>query len=231
MTKPSIFVLALASAVLVGCATGEVTPTLPGAGEQSAPMPMARYTFPETPVLTSGELVSKADPVAASRMNFMPVQWPIRFTSHNFSARCYDTLECEVHYDGLSHGDDRPSPPSSKYGPNYLEGWSGGHGGIRNFPPPAMVVWRSKDGAVHETEVDIGRIFKDRKVRHFVPREEVADLPDGKYESSPSILLEVNDRTIRVYMNAYVPTKHLQIPGNRYSTFRNDLVLMTTSTY
>ena len=102
---------------------------------------------------------------------------------------------------------------------------------IRNFPPPAQVSWRSKDGEAHTTEIDIGELFADEIIRHNVEREEMADVPDGEFRRDPSILLEVNDHTIRIYMRAHIPTKALQKPGNRYSDFRNDLVLIKTYTF
>ena len=67
---------------------------------------------------------------------------------------------------------------------------------------------------------------KDQKVLHNVPKEDVlGDL------GNPDILLEVNDRTINVYMRAFVPTRELQIPGNKYSRFRDDLILAWSKTY
>jgi hypothetical protein len=198
-------------------------------------------TFQETttmapatsPVVTTGELAPLGDPAIRARMNIRPVEWPLRFKSHQFGARCYDTLECDVRYydQRINHGDPKPTRSSASFGTDYLKGWNGGYGGIKNFPPPARVKWRSKDGASHEAEIDIGELFKDELVRHNVPREEVSDEPDGKWENEPSILLEVNDRTIRVYTSAHIPTKHLQIPGNQYSGFRNDLIMVKTYTY
>jgi len=41
----------------------------------------------------------------------------------------------------------------------------------------------------------------------------------------------VNDRTINVYMKAFVPTRVPQIPGNEYSHFRNELILAWSKTY
>ena len=231
MPKLPIQVAAVASFALAACAIpGAATSQLEDVRE-TPPMQSARYTYPETPVITSGELVPVGDPITAHKLNYKPVEWPLRFERHSFSARCYDTLECEVMYDEVRHGDAKPSPPASTYGTNYLEGWMGGHGGITNFPPPAEVFWTSKDGTKLRAEIDIAGIFSDELVRHFVPREEVSDLPDGRNESPPSILLEVNDRTIRVYMKASVPTKHFQTPGNRHSTSRRDLVLVRTYTY
>jgi hypothetical protein len=187
--------------------------------------------LPSPPVVTSGELAPTGDPVKAAQMNIKPVEWPLRFKEHNFDARCYDTLECSVAYDNFDHGDPEPTQPSSAYGPDYLKGWNGSYGGVKNFPPPAKMVWRTKDGVKHQAEIDIGEIFKDEVVLHHVPREEVSDLPDGKFDDSPSILLEVNGSTIRVYMSAMVHTKHYQTPGNKHSDYREDLILVKTYTF
>src|SRR3546814_10785958 len=90
------------------------------------------------------------------------------------------------------------------------------------------VTWRSKDGTPHHAEVDIGDIFKDRLIRHNLQREEISETSSI---SHPGIILEVNDRTINVYMRARIPTKELQIPGNKYSDFRNDLIKVFSRTY
>ncbi|MBC7990076.1 MAG: hypothetical protein H7Y19_10910 [Luteimonas sp.] len=165
-------------------------------------------------------------------MNLAPVEWPLRFKRHNFGARCYDTLECKVLYDNFDHGDDKPSSSSAGRGPDYLKGWNGSYGGIDNFPNPAKVIWRSKDSVVHEAEIDISEIFKDELIRHHVPREGMADLPDGNYADNPSILLEVNDRTIRLYMSARIPLKkEVEIAGHMRNDWRDDVILVKTYTY
>lgn len=208
-----------AGLALAACATSTVP-------KKDSAMTTPLSPLPTPPVVTSGELAPTGDPVKAARMNIMPVEWPLRFKKHNFGARCYDTLECKVLYDDFDHGDSEPAQPSSAYGPDYLKGWNGSYGSVRNFPPPAKVIWRTKDGVQHEAEIDIGEIFKDEVVRHHVPREEVSDSPDGKFDDSPSILLEVNGNVIRVYMSAMIFTKHFQTPGNKHSEFRDDLILV-----
>jgi len=223
-----IFAFAVSLVLATAC-------THPGAAaspltEENNAMELSSQQPPLPPVVTSGELAPLGDPAHAAKYNVRPVGWPLRFKSHLFGLRCYDTLYCKVLYDGMPHDRSEPSPPSSTYGPDYLKGWSGGFS-THNFPPPAQVTWRSRDGTWHEAEIDIGALFKDERVRHVVPREEVADLSDGKYRNDPSILVEVNDRTIRVYMMAYISTKHLQEPGNVRSDFRDDLILVKTATY
>src|SRR3546814_1382825 len=94
--------------------------------------------------------------------------------------------------------------------------------------PPAVVSWRSKDGTPLRAEVDIDKIFKDRLIRHNVARE---DIPEKAGVHNPDIVLEVDDRTINVYMRAFVPTKEPQTPGNKHSNFRNDLIKVFSRTY
>lgn len=180
---------------------------------------------PATPTLKSDEDKFR------EKFHLKPAKWPLKFSEHTFGALCYSTLTCEVWYAGMPWGDEKPSPPSSKYGPDYIDHITGGHVGIRNFPDPAEITWRSMDGVEHKARIDIGAIFRDRVVRHNVPREEVAELVHGKLSGDPTIFLEVNDRTIRVYMRAHIPTKHFEVPGNPYSDFRDEQVLAKTYQY
>lgn len=171
------------------------------------------------------------DPAVRAELNIQPPKWPLKFKEHTFRIICYSTQTCRVWYAGVWSSRDKPTPPSSKYGPNYLDHIRGGHVGIANFPEPAEVTWRSMDGVEHQAHIDIGAIFRDEIARHNVSREEVLDLPDGELTVDPLILLEVNDRTIRVHMRTYVPTKHFQIPGNPYSNSRDEFVLAKTYHY
>ncbi|WP_158984958.1 hypothetical protein [Lysobacter panacisoli] len=182
----------------------------------------------------SSEMVPYSEEYFAAvraEMNLQPVKWPLKFKRHNFGAWCYDTQYCSVWYGGLESGSEKPSPPSSKYGPGYLDHWMGGYG-VDNFPPPAEVRWRSKDGTEHKAKIDIGEIFKDRLIRHNVPREEIVEQPDGKLVLDPHILLEVNDRTIRVYMRQGIPLKRqVEVAGHMRRDWRDDLILVKTYTY
>ena len=173
----------------------------------------------------SGKTVTDRQPVK---------EWPLRFDSHKFSVFTYDTYGTRVVYAGLVQINDDPDelqPSVASYGPDYQRNWSGTHGMIRNFPAPAEVSWRSKDGEYHKAEIDIAKIFKDEYVRHNVKRTDVADMVDGEYRHEPSIIMQIDDRTIRVYMRAFVPTKERQIPGNQYSDAKDEVVLVETFTY
>jgi hypothetical protein len=103
-----------------------------------------------------------------------------------------------------------------------------GWGPIANFPPPATVTWRSKDGSSHEAEIDIGEIFKDELIRHNVARE---DAMDPASSGMPNIILEVNDRTINVYMRAMIWLKEPRLPGRPHSDYQDDLIKVFSRNY
>lgn len=155
-------------------------------------------------------------------------EWPLRFTSHSFSAGCFDVQSCTFTYAGLPYGGDRPWPSVASYGRPFEKLFDSLHHGIRNFPPPAKITWRSKDGTPLYAEVDMAEIFRDQLIRHNLRREEIANTTNM---FSTDIILEVNDRTINVYMRAHISTKELQEPGNPYSNFRDDLIKVYSRTY
>jgi hypothetical protein len=174
--------------------------------------------------------------------------WPLRFTSHGFGVRCWNTQRCSVIYDHYEFGaitkdvygviEEKPSgPPNS---PGWKENWDAYYGflpsdhGGRAFPDPVKIEWTSLDGSEHQTTVDLEAIFKDRLVLHNVKRE---DIPVGWLAAktdnpvSAHILLEVNDRTVNVYFKAHVTTIQEQEPGNPRSHHRKDLILAWTHIY
>lgn len=159
--------------------------------------------------------------------------WPLVFHAHWFGSDCFSTRSCKVLYAGMPEGamiegEEHKSRPSvESYGIPLKKLLRGGRGPIPNFPSPAVVDWRSADGSSHHAEIDIGEIFKDQLVRHHVPREDVG----ATYNPQPEIMLEVNDRTINVYMRAHISTRALQKPGNPYSDFRDDLIKVFSRDY
>ncbi|WP_146093041.1 hypothetical protein [Xanthomonas arboricola] len=157
--------------------------------------------------------------------------WPLKFVRHSFGAACYSTYGCKVRYNNflfIDDPDDKLEVSSASLGAKYPSNLGGGYLGVKNFPPPIEISWRSKDGQAHEAKVDLEEIFHDRLIRHNVKRE---DIPEGISIGDPEIVLEVNDRTVNVYMRAFIPTKTPQIPGNSRSSFRDDLVIAWTRSY
>lgn len=172
--------------------------------------------------------------------------WPLRFHTHSFGARCFNTLACSLIYNGHQFGTqrmdydggsyDRPSGPPSP--DDWMEYWSGHHGILTDtgetFPGPIVIEWMAMDGTHHHTDLDLDELFRDRLILHKVSRQEVKEswLATCSIEPvSPHILVEVNDHTVNVYMRARVATEAEQIPGNPNSHSRRDLMLAWSRTY
>lgn len=152
--------------------------------------------------------------------------FPLKFKEHDFGAFCFNTLTCKIVYAGAVHGEDGPSSAPT---PDYLKNLSGGHGGIKNFPSPAVVTWRSLDGVGHEEKVDIREIFKDQRVFHRVPEQDIPT--ETAAFSGPEIILVVNDRTVSVYMKTMIYLKERRIPTDRFSDMVEETTLAYTRTY
>ena len=166
-----------------------------------------------------------------SRTDNTVADWPLKFVQHNFGVRCYSTYGCRVDYNGhrqIDRPDDELRPSLENAHPDALKNASASYLGVMNFPEPAKVSWRSRDGEQHEAEVDIGEIFRDGLILHEVPKD---DIPEGVSILNPDIILVVNDRTINVYMRARIPTKSLRTLGNPNSDYRKDLLVAWSRTY
>ena len=112
------------------------------------------------------------------------------------------------------------------------QGWHGRWGWRRRWWWRRWRSWNRRRRSTHVgARIDLAELFKDERIQHKVSRQDMADVPNGEFPNEPAVLMEVNDRVIRVYMRAHVPTKQLQKPGNRYSDFRNDLMLIRTYNY
>lgn len=158
-------------------------------------------------------------------------EWPLKFRAHRFSVSTYSTYGCRVVYGGRVRADDpeaKLQSSSEALGSRYPDNMTASMGPIGNFPPPAKVTWRSRDGTPLEAEIDIGEIFKDELIRHHVARE---DALDPASSGTPGIILEVNDRTINVYMRDMIALKKPRFPDRPHSDFRDDLIKVFSRTY
>jgi hypothetical protein len=154
--------------------------------------------------------------------------WPLWFIAHEFGAHCFNTQSCSIVYKGFHYGSDQPSPSVESYGRPLEKLLSAGRGPIPNFPPPAAVAWRSKDGTPLSANIDIGEIFKDRLIRHNLKRE---DISETSSISNPDIILEVNDRTIIVYMRAMIYLKKPRFKERPHSDYQDDLIQVFSRSY
>lgn len=175
------------------------------------------------PAMTSSATQNATVAVSADRPYTGTVaDWPMFFKRHLFGAVCFDTRGCAVMYDGQDHGTATETPSADSVPPQrYNALMVARYGDLPNFPGPANLRWRAKDGSEHTAEIDFAEIFKDGLIRHNVPREDVSE---GVSMGFTHVLVEVNDRTVNVYTRTMIPTKREQIPGNKYSFFRDELI-------
>lgn len=169
------------------------------------------------------------NPDSSGTTKVVPNEFPLRFKKHNFESHCYNTIGCSVLYYRTyqtKKGEDEVSP--APVNAQYKKYWGGAmHIAIPNFPPPAVVKWKSMDGTAHEASIDIASIFNDELIRHNVPQD---DLPveTAATVGGPDIFLEVNDRTVNVYTKA---TIYLKDTATRNGESREDLILAWSRTY
>lgn len=153
-------------------------------------------------------------------------EYPLRFDQHSFSAHCFNTKTCRVEYaNTIEVAKNEPSPAPR---PDHLKSLGlSAHVGIDNFPAPAKVEWISLDGTQLTATVDIGEIFGDERILHRVQRDQLPD-KTVKHGGAPTIILEVNDRTLTVYMRAMV---FLKDDGRSPAPFREDVLQAWQKTF
>lgn len=145
----------------------------------------------------------------------------IPFYDHSFGARCFDTLRCRVLY-GNAYIVNSGSP-SGPFTASDRHNLSGGWGNL-DFPSVARVMWTSKDGENHDEKIDLGEIFRSRVVR-YAPDLDVNEVNLRVPPSAPDIILVVEDRSIRVYMKAWISLLHPSDPTNELSNVRSDAIV------
>ncbi|HEY4090200.1 MAG TPA: hypothetical protein VGN46_01700 [Luteibacter sp.] len=153
---------------------------------------------------------------------------PTHFRHHGFSAECGNTRSCKVLYANRYQVEELEGGPISPLMDGVIRSARHGQLGIRNFPDPTVVSWKSLDGQSHEAAVDIASIFRNRVVLHADPVEDVDD--DG-VTGEPMILLVVNDRTVQVFMQSMVFLRKARNDRDRNYKLRQDSVLAYSKTY
>jgi len=163
-------------------------------------------------------------------------RWPLRFDRFCFDARSYHTLKCRVVFSNKHQITEKyqNEPSGSPHAPDWKDRWTASHAidPDRVFPSPVDIRWTAMDGVARHVELDLEEIFPDRLVLHKAREEDVA--PDWGLKigsRSVDILLEVNDRTINLYMRGWVLLKQRRIPGDPESDSLRDLILAWTKTY
>lgn len=162
--------------------------------------------------------------------------WPLRFDSFSFGARCYHTLKCVVVFAKKYQLSERVELNSSgePYAPDWKDHWRASHiiAPEDVFPPPVEVRWTAMDGEDRVEKIDLERILPEQLILHNAREDEVTtDWGLQDHARSVEILLEVNDRTINVYMRGWVTLKQRRDLADRKSDDLRDLMLAWTKTY
>ena len=142
----------------------------------------------------------------------------LKFKRHDLILKCFSATKMEVTYrhqrlggggwDGKMQRAKRPEDDKSVSGVIMF---------FRAFETPLKVEWRSLDGTEHSIFLDLDEIFKNRIVLHNEDPERV----DPVNTRDPIIVVEVNNRTISLYMDvdvALYPTESSPRKLNRHRT-------------
>ena len=160
--------------------------------------------------------------------------WPLRFDSFSFGARCYHTIRCRIVFSKSHQIPEKHDiePSGEPYAPDWKDHWKAGYiiSAEDVFPPPVDIRWTAMDGVERTTKIDLEKIFPERLTLHDAREGEVME-GWGLEHRHVDILLEVNDRTINVYMRAWVALKQRRDPADRMSDDLRDLILAWTKTY
>lgn len=125
----------------------------------------------------------------------------LTFKTHDLRVELYSASDLHLVYAGSSHllspgelARDKTLQDDTKY--------SGGtSGSYVAFAGPAQLKWRSRDGVQHSCTLNLDEVFGDRRVLHTEdPMRIYKPMPITGGE--PTIVIEVIDRTVNVYMFA-----------------------------
>ena len=133
----------------------------------------------------------------------------LRFKEHVMYAQRYSASQMEIIYGKRSiyrsvYPGSRPEVIREKTPADEKRDEAGsGQIGLRAFEGPLHVKWRSLDGEPHEALLNLEDIFKDRVVLHHEDPMRI-DPPLPMSSAGPTIVVEVNDRTLSIYMDVHI---------------------------
>lgn len=136
----------------------------------------------------------------------MPITEPLRFTTHHFALFCYAVSDVHVVYAGRAHDlwDDGEAAPART--PADDTRYPNGQFGVYHaFEGPVQARWRALDGSARSCEVDLDQVFADRVVRHGADPQRLY-APHPLIGGAPVLIVEINDRTLSIYMDVTVQT-------------------------
>ncbi|MBI1773013.1 MAG: hypothetical protein HYR68_11835 [Burkholderiales bacterium] len=123
----------------------------------------------------------------------------LKFSKHDLNIQAYSASDVEVLYAGTPHklSAGKLAPAKTEKDQNKFPNFKSGT--YVTFAGPVDVKWSAADGSKLAASLNLDEIFKDRRVLHTddASRLYKADPVAGGH---PTIIIEVNDRTLNMYM-------------------------------
>ena len=163
----------------------------------------------------------------SSAMTTMTKKPDLTFKRHNFGVACYNASDLRVVYAGIPYIRDGECRDRVPYDEKRIKANTTG---LIAFSDPVDVKWKSKNGEQHQYQLDLDEIFKGKQVMHQEKMEDIR-LEEG-YSYRPGIYVEVDDRTLNVYMDVdmRVVSPIVDEHGNQHWGRRN-VTLAFTKTF
>lgn len=123
----------------------------------------------------------------------------LTFNKHTLSINIYSVSDVNIVYAGSPHRLSAGKLMRAKTAADEKRFPGFGSGTYITFAGPVDIAWKSQDGTDHSYALDLDEVFKDRKVLHTEDEARFYK-PEPVYGSAPTIIIELNDRTLNVYM-------------------------------
>ncbi|MEX1828407.1 hypothetical protein [Luteibacter sp. CQ10] len=217
-TKPASIAKSEGNNVMSGCSSNaEGNLIVCGGSKEFIDREITPY-FGELKPIKERDYQDDALPPHANRLN---ESGDIPFVEHDFGARCFDTWGCQIEYAGRVQITEPEDTLSAPFGENSrLKEVTQSR--VKNFPAPAKVTWKSKDGEPHVAYVDLAKILWEQRFIHHVPAK---DIRPNEIMPNPRIDIFVDDRRLSVSMGTVVKLKHpIEHYGSRIDPHDPELV-------
>ncbi len=127
----------------------------------------------------------------------------LTFSSFDLAFFCYEVSEVSVTYARSSWHPVKDTMARAKTAADAGRFPNARIGSYRPFEGPLQLRWRARDGAQLETAIDLDRVFPERKVLHGeAPERLYRPMPFSGGE--PTIVVELVDRTVNIYLLVYL---------------------------
>ena len=158
-------------------------------------------------------------------MTAMTKKPDLTFKRHDFGVACYNASDLRVVYAGIPFVREAECRDREPYDEKRIKANTTG---LIAFSGPVDVKWKSEDGEQHQYQLDLDEIFKGKKVLHHEKEEDLL-IKHPSYD--PGIYIEVDNRTLNIYMdvNIILSPNGVDNGNQRYS--RRNVTLAFTKTF